>query len=52
MSQWFEMKKEDISMSVEQDEIYIWFEQDDSGNRYVSVKTDDLLEVLKENKII
>jgi len=52
MSQWFEMKKEDILLSEKKDEVHIWFEQDYSGNRYVSVSTEDLLEVLKENNII
>ena len=52
MSEWFEQGKEDISMSEKKDEVHIWFEQDNSGNRYVSVSTEDLLEVLKENNII
>ena len=52
MSEWFDMKKEDIDMSDKKDEVHIWFDQDNSGNRYVSVNTKDLLEVLRENGII
>ena len=52
MSEWFDMKKEDISLSDKKDELHIWFEQDNNGNRYVSVNMDDLLEVLKDNKLI
>lgn len=52
MSEWFDMKKEDISMSNEKDELYIWLEQDNNGNRYVSVKMEDLLAFLKENNLI
>lgn len=52
MSEWFDMEKEDISMPKEKDEVHIWFEQDDNGNRYVSIKTEDLVAVLKENEVI
>ena len=52
MSDWFDMEKEDISMSDKKDEVHIWFEQDNAGNRYVSVKTEDIIQVLKENEMI
>lgn len=52
MSEWFDMQKEDIDMSDKKDEVHICFEQDRNGNRYVSVKTEELLEVLRENKVI
>ena len=52
MSEWLESKKEDISLSDKKDEIHIWFEADAWGSRYVSVRTDDMLAVLKEKGIV
>lgn len=51
MSEWYEPKKED--MSIDGDEINIWLFSNDSGNVYAAVKIKDIKELLKkyaENK--
>lgn len=57
MSEWYDIKKEDINIDIlkngNKDEININFGFSDySGNRYISVKTKDLIEILKENNLI
>jgi hypothetical protein len=52
MSDWLEAEKKDISLSDKKDEIHIWFESNVWGSRYISVKIEDMLEVLREKGII
>lgn len=47
MSEWINIEKGDISQSEHKDEIHIWFESDDNGNRYISIEK-DALKYLKE----
>lgn len=38
MSEWIPVKAEDITQNDKRDEVHIWFESDDSGNRYISIE--------------
>lgn len=46
MSYWIEVKKEDIELDG--DQINVWLESDESGNRYATIKVQDLKDLLKE----
>lgn len=51
MSEWIEVKKEDISRNEHKDEVHILFEADDFGNRYISIEKEALAhlkEILKD----
>jgi hypothetical protein len=46
MSQWIDIKKENLALDDNGKEINVWFESDDSGNRYVILKIDDIKDLL------
>lgn len=48
MSEWISVKKEDLDL--DEDEVNIWFEQDEFGSRYVCVKTADLEALIHQEK--
>lgn len=48
MSEWIEVEADDIDIHDNKDGVYIWFESDDFGNRYVSVESKAALKKLKE----
>ena len=56
MSEWYDIKKEDIRLDVldknNKDEVNINFGFNDCGERYITIKTKELLEFLKENRLI
>jgi len=43
MSEWLQVDKADITQNIHKDEIHIWFESDDSGNRYISIEGEALV---------
>lgn len=47
MSYWYEVKKEDIDITEDGQEIHIYLGSDESGNIYVSLKSKDIKELLK-----
>jgi len=57
MSEWYNVKREDISIDISRrenkDDVDINFGFSDySGERYIKVKTKDLIEVLRDNNLI
>jgi hypothetical protein len=50
MSTWDKKEKDDIDIC--EDEIQIMLEPDEFGNRYVCVKVEDVIELLKEKGLI
>ena len=49
MSDWIRVNKEDINFDG--DDIEIWIESDDFGNRYIQISLKELLQALSEHKI-
>lgn len=49
MSEWLDIKKEDIALSDDKTEVEIYFESDDFGARYINLKVEDLKELLDNN---
>jgi hypothetical protein len=49
MSTWYDVEKDDIDFSDDGKEIHILFDQDNFGAIYVSVKTQDIRDLLKES---
>lgn len=47
MSSWIEIKKEDIELSDDGQEIEIMLEGDEFGNNYITLKVEDVKEILK-----
>lgn len=47
MSYWYEPKKKDIDITEDGKEIHIYLGSDDSGNIYVSLKVEEICEILK-----
>ena len=52
MSFWYEPKKEDIDFSDDFTEIHIAIGNEFEESTYTSVKTQDIIELLKENELI
>lgn len=52
MSFWKDINKEDISMDNNGEEIHVLYNTDDQGNYYISLKTADILETLKEGGVL
>jgi hypothetical protein len=52
MSRWFDVKKEDISLSDDGKEIHFWLESDDDGNVYCSAQIKDVLILLFKDKTL
>ena len=50
MSEWFEADKQDLSIGLDGDELHIYLEQNYNGAVYASVKINDLVAFLAENK--
>lgn len=50
MSDWKNIKKDDIE--VDDEDLNIFYEQDDFGARYAIIKIKDLLDILMSSKII
>jgi len=50
MSKWFEIKKEDISLSEDKKEIHFWLENDEDGNVYCSAKVEDIKDLLSNKE--
>lgn len=50
MSFWYEVEKEDIDFSDLKDEIHLYLDDDHNGAIYASVKTQDILDLLKSQK--
>lgn len=48
MSEWIDIKKENISLSDDKKEIEVYFESDDFGARYINLKVEDLKSLLEE----
>ena len=48
MSDWITVKKEDIELDG--DDINVYFESDDFGNRYIILKVEDIKALLKDDK--
>ena len=52
MSRWWDItydkEKGDIDLNGEGDEIQILFDSDDEGNKYIAIKTKDMIEFLKD----
>ena len=48
MSVWYDVEKENIDFSENHEEIHILFDSDNYGNNYVSIKTKDIMELLKD----
>ena len=46
MSKWYEAKLENITVSEDKKELEIWFDSDYEGNNYLSVKIEDIQQVL------
>lgn len=46
MSTWYETKKEDISLSDDKEEVYIYIDSDYSGAIWVSVKVEDIKKLI------
>ena len=46
MSQWYEVKKEDISFSIDGEDMHFWLESDENGNVYASAKIKDIKDLL------
>lgn len=46
MSEWIDIKKEDITLSDDKTEVEVYFESDDFGARYINLKVDYLKELL------
>ena len=47
MSYWYEPKLEDIDITEDGKELHAYLDSDDSGNRYVSLKVEDIKKLLK-----
>ena len=56
MSEWYDIKKEDIFLNpIDEDdksEININFGHNNMGARYITLQTKDIVEFIKENKLI
>jgi len=50
MSNWIEIKKEDIELSEDKKEIEIMLPDDEFGNNYATVKVEDIKEIIKTLK--
>lgn len=50
MSQWYDVKKKDISISSDKSEIHFWLYSDEYGNVYCSANVKDVEEILKSLK--
>ena len=50
MSTWFEPKKEEISLSDDGKELQVRFDSDYSGNIWISLKVQDVKDILKDRK--
>lgn len=48
MSRWFDVKKEDIDITEDGEEIHFWLESDESGNVYCSAKVKDVKDLLSK----
>ena len=46
MSEWYEAEAEDLSISDDGEELHILFDSDEFGNKYVSVKIQDIVDLL------
>ncbi|MFA5050985.1 MAG: hypothetical protein WC499_02620 [Patescibacteria group bacterium] len=51
MSSWYDAKKEHISLNDKKDEIDIYVFSDDFGAVWVSVKVEDIKEILKQTNV-
>lgn len=47
MSYWYEPKIEDIDITEDKEELHVYLDSDDSGNRYVCLKIKDVKKLLK-----
>ena len=52
MSEWWEVKKDDISFSNDGKEMHINFDHNKFGELYVSVNVEDVLQILLENELM
>ena len=52
MSEWINAKKEDISMLAGEDDLHIWIGRNENGNKYISVNTKDLIDILAKEGLI
>jgi len=52
MSNWHEVKQEDLSTSSDKDELHIWINSDYNGNNYAFVSLKILLKYLKKEGLI
>ena len=52
MSEWLDADPEDFALSDDEESLDINFEADDFGNRYLSIKIEDIISFLKKNKKI
>jgi len=48
MSNWIQIKKEDIDIDVKENEITFYVNSDDLGNNYVILKIDELKKIIEE----
>ena len=51
MSYWIDIQENDISLSENKEEIHIWYKSDCNGNCYISVKTKDMLDFIKKERL-
>lgn len=52
MSTWIDIKAEDIDLSDDKTEIYIRYDGDYMGNKYVSVKVEDIKKLISNKQEI
>jgi len=52
MSHWYNVPKEDMSLSDEKDELHLWLYSDKLGSIYASVKVEDVLSLINAKKQI